>query len=90
MQATLILMPQDQPCELCDHAIAVLDRVSADMPLEVTVLHEGTPEAAQAAQQAGAAAIRPLLIVDGFAQSYGRLSEGRLRRDLDSRLRKVC
>lgn len=82
MQATLILMPQGQPCELCDHAIAVLERVAVDIPLEVTVLHDGTAEATRVATDAGAAAIRPVLIVDGFAQSYGRLSEGRLRRDL--------
>ncbi len=82
MDATLILMDADQPCGLCDHAIAVLERVGADHPLSLTVLHGDSPAAQQAAAAAGAAAIRPLLLLDGRAYAYGRLSEGRLRRDL--------
>ena len=71
MQATLILMPQNQPCELCDHAIAVLERVSVTRSRSPCCMRRKTPEAEEGAEAAGAAAIRPLLIVDGFAHSYG-------------------
>jgi hypothetical protein len=82
MHATLILMGEHQPCGLCDHAVAVLTRVAQDHPITVTVLHSDSPEAAQVAEDSGAAAIRPVLILDGAPHAYGRISEGRLRRDL--------
>ena len=82
MKATLILMGEHQPCDLCDHAQAVMSRVVVDHPMELTVLHSDNPEAASVATNAGAAAVRPVLIVDGYPLAYGRLSERRLRRDL--------
>jgi hypothetical protein len=82
MNATLILMGEHQPCDLCDHAQAVMRRVIADHPMQLTVLHSDSPEAASVAVDAGAAAIRPVLIIDGYPVAYGRLSERRLRRDL--------
>jgi hypothetical protein len=82
MHATLILMNEHQPCGLCDHAVAVLRRVAKDVPLSLVVLYADDPAAVAAAEAAHAAAIRPVLILDGEAHAYGRISEGRLRRDL--------
>jgi hypothetical protein len=84
MNATLILMGEHQPCDLCDHARAVMRRVIGDHPMELTVLHNDAPDATSVAAAAGAAAIRPVLIIDGYPVAYGRLSERRLRRDLSA------
>ena len=81
---TLVLRPGDH-CPLCDHARAVLARVARDHPLDVTVLVGGSEAADQAMRQAGAAAITPVVIVDGHPFAYGRLSEGQLRRSLSQR-----
>jgi hypothetical protein len=78
-------MGEHQPCDLCGHALEVMRRVIADHPMELSVLHSDSAEAASVAADAGAAAIRPVLIVDGYPLAYGRLSERRLRRDLSAR-----
>ncbi len=78
---TLVLKAGDH-CPLCDHAREVLARVARDYPLEVTVLVGGSEAADHAMRQAGAAAITPVVIVDGQPFAYGRLSERQLRRSL--------
>lgn len=71
-------------CGYCDHAKAVLRRVSEDYPLHVTEIDLATPEGKQLAEHAGVM-FAPGVLLDGEGYSYGRLSERKLRRTLSSR-----
>lgn len=68
-------------CDLCHHAEAVLDRVSADIELEVELLDVASERGRALAERAGVA-FPPGVLVDGEPFSYGRLSERKLRRRL--------
>ena len=69
-------------CALCEHAKAVLARVGADHPLEVTEMSLDSPEGRALAEEAGVA-FAPGVLVDGRPFGFGRLSERRLRRTLE-------
>lgn len=71
-------------CELCEHARAVLDRLSADFELEITTVAFDSPAGEELAQRGGLL-FAPGLYLDGEPFSHGRVSERRLRRELDRR-----
>lgn len=73
-------------CGYCDQAQVILDRLSAEYAMRVRVLDLDTPEAQALAERAGML-FPPAVFVDDEPFSYGRLSERKLRRTLDRRLR---
>ncbi len=80
MIAITLLTQED--CAHCQHAKTVLDRVGVDYPLSVEVLDLRTPQGDALARNAGAW-FAPIVLVGGKPFSHGRLSERKLRRELD-------
>lgn len=68
-------------CAYCDHAKAVLERVGADHPLDVTEISLASDEGQAAAARMGML-FAPGLLIDDEPFGYGRISERRLRRTL--------
>ena len=71
-------------CGLCDHAKEVLHRVAADYPLDVRVVDLAS-RGGQALAVQGGILFPPGVFLDGQPFSYGRVSEGKLRRELARR-----
>ena len=80
-RVTLLTAPH---CKLCGHALAVLERVSQDTPLTIETLALDSAEG-RAALGSEAFPFPPVILLNGQAYSYGRLSERRLRNDLAER-----
>jgi len=80
----ILLLTQDE-CALCEQARAVLSRLGRDYRLVVTSQSLDSPMARDLAESAGML-FAPGVFVDGEPFSYGRLSERKLRRELDRRL----
>ena len=78
---TAITLLTQADCGYCEHAKAVLARVGADHPLEVTEIDITGEEGRALAARAGVV-FAPGLLVDGRPFGYGRISERRLRRTL--------
>lgn len=74
-------------CAFCDHAKEVLNRVGADYPLRITEIDLAGEEGQRLATRAGVL-FAPGVLVDGESFSFGRLSERKLRRTLDTRLQE--
>ncbi|MFD3928305.1 glutaredoxin family protein [Streptomyces sp. NPDC058614] len=70
-------------CALCVHAKEVLAKVGADHPLTVTEIDLGSDEGRRLAVEAGVF-FAPGILLDDRPFGYGRLSERRLRRALNS------
>jgi Glutaredoxin-like domain (DUF836) len=81
---TILLLTQEQ-CGFCEQARDILDRLSREYWLSVSTLDIGSLEGQRLAAQGGLL-FPPGLYVDGEPFSYGRLSERRLRRELDKRV----
>ncbi len=79
-----VLLLTQAHCGLCDHAKRVLDRLASQYPLEVTALDLASPEG-RALADVGGILFPPGVFLDGEPFCYGRLSERRLRRELDRR-----
>ena len=71
-------------CHLCDEAKEVLDLVGRDHPLEVEVVSFESERGQRLALDTGML-FPPGVLIDGTPFSHGRLSEGKLRRELDRR-----
>jgi glutaredoxin len=78
---TAITLLTQADCGYCEHAKAVLARVGADHPLEVTEIDITGEEGRALAARAGVM-FAPGLLIDGRPFGYGRISERRLRRTL--------
>ncbi len=78
VSVTVLSAPQ---CELCEHAKAVLGRVGQDFELVVEELSTGTDRGRQLMME-HRVAFPPGVLIDGRPFSYGRLSERKLRREL--------
>jgi glutaredoxin len=71
-------------CRMCELAKGILDRLESEYPLSVTEVDMRTDLGRRLAADAGVL-FAPGVLVDGRPFSYGRLSERKLRRLLDSR-----
>jgi hypothetical protein len=74
-----LVLVTGRDCHLCTHARDVL----ATLHLEWRELDVGGVEAEALARSGVPLAFLPVLVRDGRAVAYGRLSERRLRRDLE-------
>ena len=74
-----------QDCGFCEDAKAILDRLAAEYPLDVSVFDINSPEGWEWAKR-GKVYFPPGIFLDGEAFSYGRPSERKLRRELEARL----
>lgn len=83
---TVTLLTQDA-CAFCDDAKAILERLSAEHPVEVVELDLGTERGRQVAERAGVL-FPPGILFDGDPVAYGRPSERHLRRELRRRLER--
>lgn len=83
MQLTLI---SQAGCDLCEHAHSILERLTTEYPIEVRIVDLATAEGQSLAQRGGIMFL-PGLFVGDEPFSYGRVSERRLRRELDHQLR---
>ena len=82
IRVTLLTKPQ---CGFCDDAKAILSRLAEEYPLVVEMVDVGSPAGEQLALRGGVL-FPPGLFLDGAPFSYGRLSERKLRRELERRM----
>jgi glutaredoxin len=68
-------------CAFCDHAKRILDRLGEEFQIEVSTLDLAAPEGEELATRGGLL-FPPGIVIEGRPFSYGRPSEGRLRREL--------
>jgi len=71
-----------QNCPLCDHAKDVIARVEVDFIVETEMIWLETPEGESFAARHNTP-FPPVLAIDGVLHGYGRLSEKKLRRELE-------
>jgi glutaredoxin len=83
-QVTLLTKPA---CPLCDQAKQTLDRLAQDFDLAVELVALDSEQGRALATAAGMP-FPPGVLIDGQPFSYGRLSERKLRRALESRGRR--
>lgn len=68
-------------CSFCDEAQAMLDRLGSQFPLELRLVPLDSSEGQELAIRNGLL-FPPGILLDGKPFSYGRASEGKLRRQL--------
>ena len=85
VRVTLVTAPH---CELCEHAEDVLRRVALDYDIAVRVVADQSEEGVALLTE-HFVAFPPGVLLEGRLFSYGRLSERKLRRELDSAGGKV-
>ncbi len=68
-------------CAFCDDAKRIIDRLGEDFPLQVSTLDLAAPESEELAMRGGLL-FPPGIVIEDRPFSYGRPSEGRLRREL--------
>ncbi len=83
-QINILLLTQEH-CGFCEQAREILDRLSREYWLSVSTLDMGSPEGQRFAVEGGLL-FPPGVLIDGEPFSYGRLSERKLRRELDQLL----
>ena len=81
----ILLLTQTQ-CGFCKQAKEVLDRLSTEYDFSVAILDVDSPEG-QALAMRGGIVFPPGLFINDEPFSYGRLSERKLRRELERRLK---
>lgn len=79
----LLLLTQEH-CGFCEQARDILERLSREYWLSVSTVDMGSSEGQWLATQGGLL-FPPGLLIDGEPFSYGRLSERKLRHELDKR-----
>jgi hypothetical protein len=84
----MILLLTQEHCGFCEQAKDILDRLSREYWISVSTLDIGSPEGQRLVMQGGLL-FPPGILIDGEPFSYGRLSERKLRRELDRRLGSV-
>ena len=83
-----ILMLVQGDCAFCDRAHEILDRLQREYPLSVRIVDIDSDEGHTQAQEGGVM-FAPGVFIEGSPFSYGRLSERKLRKELDSLLQRV-
>jgi len=81
------LLTQDD-CAFCEDAKGILDRMSGDYGFSFTTIQLDGADGQALAERAGVM-FPPGILIDGEPFSYGRLSEKKLRRELDRRIGTV-
>jgi len=80
-----ILLLTQEHCGFCEQAQEILGRLAREYWLSVTPLDMGSPEGQRLVVHSGLL-FPPGILIDGEPFSYGRLSERKLRRELDRRM----
>ncbi len=80
----LVKLVTSPGCHYCEHAREVLERVGAEVPLQVSEVDLDSP-AGQAALARWRVPFPPMVILDGELFGYGRISERKLRAALVER-----
>ena len=83
-----ILLLTRSDCGSCGQAKTVIDRLADEFGLEVSTLDMDSEEGSVLAERGGVM-FPPGVFVDGKPFSYGRLSERKLRRELETRRASV-
>ncbi len=83
-----VLLLTQEHCGFCAQAKETLDRLAVEYGLSVSTLDLGSPEGEALAVRSGLL-FPPGIFLDGELFSYGRLSERKLRREIERRLRSV-
>ena len=73
-----------EDCSSCEQAKELLARLAPEYGLEVRVMDFNSPEGERLALSGGLM-FPPGILIEGQPFSYGRLSEGKLRRELERR-----
>ncbi|MDE3077647.1 MAG: thioredoxin family protein [Chloroflexota bacterium] len=80
-----VLMLKQEDCAFCDQAEEILRRLASEYPPStLRIIDFGGPEGQQLALRGGML-FPPGVFVDGEPFSYGRLSERKLRREIERR-----
>ena len=79
-----ILLLTQNNCAFCDHAKEILERLGPEYALSLATLDVDTEKGRALAESSGLY-FAPGLYLDGELLFYGRLSERRLRRELERR-----
>ncbi len=80
-----ILLLTQKHCGFCEQAQDILERLSREYWLSISTVDMSSPEGQRLALTGGLL-FPPGLCIDGEPFSYGRLSERKLRRELDRRI----
>jgi len=83
-----VLLLTQEHCGFCAQAKETLDRLAVEYGLSVSTLDLGSPEGEALAVRSGLL-FPPGIFLDGELFSYGRLSERKLRREIERRLKSV-
>lgn len=83
-----VLLLTERDCAYCEKAREVINRLSSEYGLVLETLDIGSPRGRALAADSGII-FAPGVFIDGETFSYGRLSERRLRKGLDRRLRSA-
>jgi hypothetical protein len=81
---SILLLTRDH-CALCEQAKDILERLAREYWLRVSTLDMDSPQGQQLALRGGLL-FPPGVLIDNQSFSYGRLSERKLRCELDRRL----
>ena len=77
-----VLVVTSPACHLCALATDVLERLSDEFPLVTRQVDMESPEG-DSIVRASRAPFPPMIVIDGEFYGYGRLSEKKLRKDLE-------
>lgn len=80
----VVVLTQEQ-CDFCDQVGELLERLAGEYPLAVSTCELDSEPGRELAAEGGVL-FAPGVFLDGEPFSYGRLSERRLRRELERRL----
>jgi len=80
-----VILLSQQDCRLCEQAKATIARLALDHALTVTEIELASPDG-QALAARGGMLFPPGVFLDGEPFSYGRLSERKLRKEIERRL----
>ena len=83
-----VLLLTQEHCGFCAQAKETLDWLAVEYGLSVSTLDLGSPAGEALAVRSGLL-FPPGIFLDGELFSYGRLSERKLRREIERRLRSV-
>lgn len=83
---TVVTVLTKDDCDNCDRAKEILHRLARDLSFTIQCIDIETHQGRELATSNGVM-FAPGVLVDGRMSSYGRPSERRLRRDIESSMR---